>query len=78
MHSVLFSIKLGHLEQARPAQPIGQMQGGAACAWGLHRRSTSERDLTLHGSVRSDGAQCFQDEASEKKIMPGLGNSGAL
>jgi hypothetical protein len=78
MHSVLVPIKLGHLKQARPAQRIGQMQGAAARAWRLHRRGTSERDRTRHGSVCSDSAERFHDEAFETKTKPGSGNGSGL
>jgi hypothetical protein len=73
MHSVLFSIKLGCPRHARPAQRIGPMQGGATSAWRLHRRHHScrrESDSTRHGSVRSDSAERFHDEASESKTGP--------
>ena len=43
------------------------MRGGAARAWRLHRRGTSARDRTRHGSVCSDSAERFHDEASETK-----------
>jgi hypothetical protein len=78
MHSVLVPIKLGPLELARPAQRMGQMQGGVARAWRLHRRGTSERDPTRHGSVCSDDAERFHDEASERKTKPGSGNGSGL
>jgi hypothetical protein len=66
MHSVLAPIKLR--EGAWLDRRKGRMQGRAARRQRSHRRSTCERDQTLHGSAGSDGAAGIHDGILEKLV----------
>jgi hypothetical protein len=71
MHSALAPIKL--LQGKWLHRRIGRMQGRTTRTQRLHRRSTGERDQTLHGSAGSDGVAGFHDGVLGTLALTGAG-----